>query len=53
MDSSETMKTLENMCVFSWIHDSRPWNLTLGVNFYIESEVEVENTRFLHLGLEK
>ena len=38
--------------VLTWVEDSRPGNLTLGMIFCIESDLQVEDTQFLHLDLE-
>ena len=34
---------------FLWMENSRPGNLTLGVKFCVESDVQVENTQILPL----
>jgi len=32
----------------TWMQDSRPRKLTLGVTLWVESDLEVENTQILH-----
>ena len=39
--------------VLTWMQDSRPGKLTQGMEFGVESDVEVENAHILHLNLDK
>ena len=39
--------------IVTWMEDSRPRKWTLEVTFRIDSDVEVENTKILHLSLKK
>ena len=57
---NEVMKRLFNAkikhvfpLILTWTEASRPRNLTLGVNFWVESDSKVKNARFLYLDLEK
>ena len=38
----------ENIEQILWLEVLGPENLTIWVKFYVESEFQVENTRFLH-----
>ena len=38
--------------IFTWLEALGPEQLTIWVIFYVESEFQVENTRFLHPDLE-
>ena len=37
--------------MFTWIEDSRPEELTMGVEFCVESDLQVQHTRKIHLDL--
>ena len=37
--------------MLTWMEDSRPGKSTLGMKVWIESDVQVENTRILHLDI--
>ena len=41
------------LIILTCIEDSRPGSLMLGMIFCIESDVQVENTKILHLDLRK
>ena len=44
----EHMKHLNFHIFLTWIQDSKPGNLTLGLNFCIESDVQVKNSQILN-----
>ena len=39
--------------MLTWMEDSRPRKLTLGVEFRLQSDFQVKNTQILHLKLKK
>ena len=37
--------------MLTWMEDSRTQNLTIGVTCWVESDVQIENAKFLYLEL--